>query len=79
MPYYRILIWTKRRNTPFKGIRVIDNPNINAVQAMVARKSQELYRQDFIDAEVQMLSKLTMAVKTFLLSDDSKKNKLYQK
>lgn len=65
MPYYRILIWTKRRKMPFKGIRVVDNPNINSVYNMVHSKANEMYRQDLIDIEVQMLSKLCNAVKEF--------------
>lgn len=63
MPYYRILIWTKRRKLPYKGIRLIDNPNINSVFNMVESKAQSTYRNDFIEVEVQMLSKLCKAVK----------------
>ena len=63
MPYYRILIWTKRRKTPYKGIRIISEPNINTVYNMVRQKSFETYRNDFLDVVVQMLSKLCKAVK----------------
>ncbi len=65
MPYYRILIWTKRRKLPFTGIRLIDNPNINSVYNMVYSKASQVYRQDLIDVEVQMLSKLCTAVRRF--------------
>lgn len=65
MPYYRIVIWTKRRNLPYKGIRLIDNTNINSVYNMAHSKANEMYRQDLIDIEVQMLSKLCQAVKEF--------------
>lgn len=65
MPYYRIVIWTKRRKMPFKGIRLIENPNINSVYNMAHSKANETYRQDLIDIEVQMLSKLCKAVKEF--------------
>ncbi len=65
MPYYRILIWTKRRKLPYKGVRLIDNPNINAVYNMVESKANQTYRQELIDVEVQMLSKLCKAVKEF--------------
>lgn len=62
MPYYRIIIWTKRRKAPFKGIRLIDNPNINTVYNMAQSRANETYRKDLIDVEVQMLSKLCKAV-----------------
>jgi len=63
MPYYRIMIWTKRRKKPFTGIRLISEPNINSVYNMVHSKANEVYRNDVIDIEVQMLSKLCTAVK----------------
>jgi hypothetical protein len=65
MPYYRIIIWTKRRRTPFTGIRLIADPNINSVFNFYHSKAVREYRKDFIDAEVQMLSKLCTAVKEF--------------
>lgn len=63
MPYYRIVIWTKRRKMPFKGIRLISDTNINSVYNMTHTKALETYRNDLIDIEVQMLSKLCKAVK----------------
>ena len=63
MPYYRIVIWTKRRKEPFTGLRLISDANINAVYQMVHSKANSTYRQDLIDVEVQMLSKLSSAVK----------------
>jgi hypothetical protein len=65
MPYYRILIWTKRRKQPFRGIRIIDNPNINAVFNMIDSKASDTFKKDLIEVEVQMLSKLCNAVKEF--------------
>lgn len=65
MPYYRIVIWTKRRKAPFKGIRLIGDVNINAVYNLMHQKAFETYRTDFIDVEVQMLSKLCKAVQEF--------------
>ena len=65
MPYYRIVIWTKRRKAPFKGIRLLPDTNINAVYQMASSKAKETYRNDLIDVEVQMLSKLCNAVKLY--------------
>ncbi|UAY53437.1 hypothetical protein [Ferruginibacter albus] len=65
MPYYRILIWTKRRKAPYTGIRLIGSDNINAVYNDTHQKANANYRQDLIDIEVQMLSKLCTAVKEF--------------
>ena len=65
MPYYRIVIWTKRRKAPYSGIRLIGDANINAVFNQMHSKAVETYRKDFIDVEVQMLSKLSKAVKEF--------------
>ena len=65
MPYYRIIIWTKRKKRPFTGIRLIGEPNINSVYQMVSSKAREKFNNDVIDIEVQMLSKLCTAVKIF--------------
>ena len=56
---------------PFKGIRLIDNPNINSVYNMVHSKANQFYRQDLVDVEVQMLSKLCKAVKKLNLGGSS--------
>jgi len=63
MPYYRIVIWTKKRKASYTGIRLISEPNINSVYNMAENKARETYRNDFIEVEVQMLSKLCKAVK----------------
>jgi len=65
MPYYRIVIWTKKRKAPYTGIRLIGDNNINSVYNTMHSKAIETYRKDFIDVEVQMLSKLCNAVKEF--------------
>lgn len=65
MPYYRIVIWTKKRKSPYVGIRLIGNANINAVYQSMQTKAFETYRKDLVDVEVQMLSKLSKAVKEF--------------
>ena len=65
MPYYRIVIWTKRRKLPYKGIRLIGDHNINAVYNTVSGKARQIYKTEFIDVEVQLLSKLCAAVKKY--------------
>ncbi len=75
MPYYRILIWTKLRKRPFTGIRMIDQFNINSVYLTVVSKAKSSYRSDFIDCEVQMLSKLSTAVKNNLKKERPKGKK----
>ena len=66
MPYYRIVIWTRKRKQPYSGIRFFESPNINAVQQICASKARERYPRDLIEVEVQMLSKLTKAVKLII-------------
>ena len=73
MPYYRIVICTKRRKQPFQGIRLIGNNNINAVHQMYSKQAFDKYRENLIDIEVQMLSKLSTAVKLFERKEMSKK------
>ena len=63
MPYYRILVWTKRRKAQYVDIRLNSNPNINSVYTSADSKARQTYRSDYIDCEVQMLSKLCTAVK----------------
>lgn len=66
MPYYRILVWTKKRGKPFSGIRFIENHNINAVQGMMYKKAETIYHSNLVDVEVQMLSKICSAVRAYL-------------
>lgn len=63
MPYYRIVIWTKRRKKPFSGIRLINDPNINSMYQMARSHADRIYPLDLLNVEVQMLSKLCKAVK----------------
>ena len=65
MPWYRIVIWTKKRKKPFSGIRLLPDPNINSIYQMARSQAERIYPYDFIDVEVQMLSKLCKAVKEF--------------
>jgi hypothetical protein len=73
VPYYRILIWTKRRKKPFTGIRFIEQHNINNVYLMVKNKAKDTYQYDFLDCEIQMLSKLSTAVKNYVNKENSKR------
>ena len=57
------MIWTSRRREPFSGIRQIENYNIDAVQHIMQVKAEETYRRDLVDVEVQMISKVSTAVK----------------
>jgi hypothetical protein len=66
LPYYRIVIWTSQRQEPFTGIRQINNYNVDAVQHIMRVKAEETYRRDLIDVEVQMISKVSTAVKKYL-------------
>ena len=66
MPYYRIIIYTKKRKQPYTGIRHIGDANINAVYNEMRDKAYTTYRHDFIEVEVQMLSKLCRAVQEYL-------------
>jgi hypothetical protein len=66
LPYYRIVIWTNLRPEPFNGIRQIENYNVDAVQHTMRVKAEETYRRDLIDVEVQMISKVSTAVKKHL-------------
>jgi hypothetical protein len=75
MPYYRIMIWTNKRKQPFSGIRFVEAYNINLVYNLTMKKAQLTYRSDFIDCEVQMLSKQCAAVKKHLKDVESKKAK----
>ena len=63
MPYYRVVIWTKKRKQPFTGIRFFESPNINAVQDICEAKARERFSRNLIDVEAQMLSKFTKVVK----------------
>lgn len=72
MPYYRILVWTKKRPRPFAGIRWIENHNINSVQGMAERKAIDVFRSTFLACEVQMLAKTSGAVRRFIRKKEGK-------
>ena len=55
----------KKRKTPYSRIRLIGNENINAVFNTMESKAKQTYKSDFVDIEVQMLSKLCNAIKEF--------------
>lgn len=62
MPYYRIVIWTKKRKAPYSGIRLYSDTNINSVYNWALAEAKKTYQETFLDVEVQMLSKLCKAV-----------------
>jgi hypothetical protein len=62
VPYYRILVFTKKQAKPFAGVRWIDNASVDNVYRMYDTKSREKFKGDYLDLEVQMLSKLCRAV-----------------
>lgn len=62
MPYYRIKIWTKQQQKPFQGIRLVENNFVDNVYRMYETNAKNKYGRDFVDIEVQQLSKLCSAV-----------------
>ena len=62
MPYYRIIIWTKLQPKPFEGIRLVENTLVDNVYRMYESNARNKYGYDFLDIEVQQLSKLCRAV-----------------
>jgi hypothetical protein len=66
MPYYRIVVWTRKRNKPFQGIRQIQNSNITAVYGMVKKKAQDTFHSNLIDVEVQMLPKTCKTIQKYV-------------
>ncbi len=68
MPYYRIVIWTNIRKAPYSGIRLHHDDNINAVYNHYHSESVRKYGKDFVDCEVQMLSKLCKAIQDYIKS-----------
>jgi phage-related minor tail protein len=66
MLYYRIVVWTGRRRLPYQGIRWIESHHITMVQGIMEKQAVEKFKSDFIDREVQMLSKTCSAVKKLL-------------
>lgn len=66
MPYYRVVIWTRKRKLSYTGMRFFESPNINAVQNMCESKAKQKFPRDLIDVEVQMLSKFSTAIKQII-------------
>ena len=62
MAWYRIKIWTKQQQKPFEGIRWVDNTFIDNVYRMYENNAKGKYGYDFLDIEVQQLSKLCRAI-----------------
>ena len=76
MPYYRIVVWTRKRKKPYQGIRFINTHHINAVQGMVEKKAANTFHSNLIACEVQMLSKMCRAVKNYIEKQSGKKIEL---
>lgn len=66
MPYYRIVIWTKKRVKPYSGIRFYETSIINSVQQQAHGQAYQKFNSSLIDIEVQMLSKLSTAIKEYI-------------
>lgn len=66
MPFYRIKIWTKLQQKPFEGIRHVENTFVDNVFRMYESNARQKYGRNFIDLEVQQLSKLCTAVNAYL-------------
>jgi hypothetical protein len=72
MPYYRIVVVLKN-NKVVTGIRFLDDTNIDNVQRKYTRVAAGYYNKELVDVEVQMLSKISNAVRAYL--DKKKKDK----
>ncbi len=77
MPFYRIVIWTRKRYKPFQGIREIENQNITVVQLLVRKKAVDHFHSSFLDCEVQMLAKTSTAIKRYLARKSKTKPAYY--
>lgn len=73
MPYYRIIVYLKDKK-PLTGIRHFDSADIERIYRMCYKKAEEYYRGAFVDIEVQMLSKISTAVKKHLEAQQKKKD-----
>lgn len=78
MPYYRIKIWTKLQPKPFEGIRLVENAFVDNVYRMFETNAKNKYSRDFIDVEVQQLSKLCTAVVLHLEKIEKERKKREQ-
>ena len=76
MPYYRVKIWTKKQKKPFEGIRWVDNISTDNVYRMYETNAKLKYGQDFLDIEVQQLSKLCTAVAGYIAKLNKQKRSL---
>lgn len=76
MPYYRIKIWTKQQKKPFEGIRWLDNPFIDNVHRIYEAHAKSKFGYDYVDIEVQQLSKVCTAVVNHLKSEKNKRANL---
>lgn len=73
MPYYRIIIYIKDKN-PLTGIRYYESANIEKIFRQCHLKAKKIYKNSFLDIEVQMLSKVSTAVKNHLTAQQKKRD-----
>ncbi len=66
MPYYRIVIRTKKRVKPFVGIRSYTSDRIDNVYTEIQRRCSDIYGTNLIDVEVHMLPKMCKAVQEYI-------------
>ena len=65
MPFYRIIIYTKDKQS-ISGIQQYEQGNIETEHQICYRKAAAFYGRSFLDIEVQMLSKISKAAKKHL-------------
>jgi hypothetical protein len=53
----------RKRRLPYQCIRWIESHHITMAQGIIEKQAMEKFKSDFIDCEVQMLSKTCTAVK----------------
>jgi len=66
MPYYKIIIWLKNGKV-HKGIRQIEQWNIDVVYNIIKNKTKSFYREsELVDVDVYMLSKNSREVRKII-------------
>ena len=76
MPYYRIIIWTKKRREPFRGIRLIEIWNPDTAYRIVEEKARNHFGSAAITTrgiKEKHIPKIVNLIDKVLMNHDNEK------
>ena len=75
MPFYRIIVFLKNKQSPVTGIRELAENNIERAWQLIEARAKEAYSNEFEGLNLVMISKRSADYKEWLAKRNEKMNK----